>query len=412
MRSAWVEVNLKAIEENTRIIKELVGEQVNVLSVVKADAYGHGLVNSALAAIRGGADLLGVAIVEEAQNLRSSGITKPILILGCAFKDQAADILEVDASAVVSYEDCVCALSKVALEQGKVARVHVKVNTGMGRVGVRYDEAADFIERVSKVPGIELEGIMTHYATADYDDHTSLNTQYERFVAVLDEVKRRGITVKYIHSANSAAIMFHPKTYFNTVRPGIMTYGQLPVPIASDVPPQHIAEDRAPLSSGKGKDKRLDLAKLRFISPEDLVDNKLFTVKLQPALSLRAKVVQVMKLNSGDAVGYGLTYRATRDSIFALLPIGYADGVSRSLSNSGFVLINGQRAPIAGRVSMDQTIVDITDIPQVKVGDVATLIGTYNDESITAWEVALTMRTIVHEVLCTLGARLPRMYKF
>jgi len=413
MRSAWVEVNLKAIEDNTRIIKELVGKDVNILSVVKADAYGHGLINSSWATIRGGADLLGVAIVEEARELYNAGITTPILILGCAFPDQSVEILEIGASAVVSYRECVEVLSKAALLLGEKAKVHVKVNTGMGRVGVRYDEAADFIQWVASVPGIELEGIMTHYATADYDDDTSLNTQYERFVSVLDEVKEKGINVKYIHSANSAAIMFHPHTYFNTVRPGIMTYGQKPVPVASDIPPSHIAEGRAPLSSGRGQDKRLDLAKMRFIDPNNVGEqSKLFTVKLTPALALKARIVQISRLYAGDAIGYGLTYRAKQDSVFAILPVGYADGVSRSLSNSGFALIKEKRVPIIGRVSMDQTIVDITGIEDIKIGDIATLIGGDGDETITAWEVALTMKTIAHEVLSTLGVRLPRIYKF
>ncbi|MHB9131618.1 MAG: alanine racemase [Armatimonadota bacterium] len=401
MRAAWVEVDVSAIRENVSAVKAFVGPQTGVIAVVKADAYGHGLVPAAHAALEGGAVMLGVAIPEEVSRLRCAGITAPILIMGCSLPYQAEEIIGSNASAVVSYADAARALADAARAQGTHAKLHVKVNTGMGRVGVRWTEAVELIRQVAAMPGVELEGIMTHFATADYEDQTSAQTQFSRFMQVLEAAESHGIRPRYRHCANSAAVVSLPQTHLDLVRPGLMLYGVTPVPLASDVPPDTGYPGIIPPT------KRVDYARERT---EDTVARYL-PFPLRPALALKARVVQVNTLPAGDAVGYGLTYRPKRQSTFALLPLGYADGLARAQSNRGWVLLNGHRAPIAGRVSMDQTLVDVTDIPNVKVGDLAVLIGPQGTHQITAWEFGIAMGSISYEALVNLGVRLPRVYE-
>lgn len=400
MRPAWVEVDIGAIRANLRAIDTFVGENTGVLAVVKADAYGHGLIPAARAAVEGGARMLGVAIPEEVARLREAGIAAPTLIMGCSFPDQADDILAVDASAVVSYPAAAQALADAARERGRHARLHVKVNTGMGRVGVRWNEAVEFIRQVAAMPGVELEGVMTHFATADYEDQTSMRTQLARFLDVLDGAARHGIRPRYRHCANSAALTFLPESHLDLVRPGLILYGIPPVPMASDVPPETGHPGIHPLT------KRVDYARERTEETRD----RYVPIPLRPALALKARVVQVNHLPAGDGVGYSLTFRTARDSRIALLPLGYADGLARALSNRGWALVHGQRAPIAGRVSMDQTTLDVTDIADVAVGDTAVLIGAQGDACISAWEVGLAMGSIAYEILVSLGSRLPRVY--
>lgn len=401
MRPAWVEVDVSAIRDNVAAINTYVGTGTDVLAVVKADAYGHGLIPAARAALEGGATMLGVAIPEEVARLREAGITTPTLVIGCSFPEQAEEAVTLGASSVVSYPEAAQALADAARARGMHARVHVKVNTGMGRVGVRWNEAVAFIRQVAAMPGIELEGIMTHFATADYEDQTSVRTQLSRFSDVLDGAAAHGIRPRYSHCANSAAITFLKESYFNLVRPGLIIYGLSPVPMADDIPPETGHVPIHPLT------KRVDYARERTEETRD----RYIPIPLWAALSLKARVVQIKQLPAGDAVGYGLTYRTHRDSTFALLPLGYADGISRALSNRGWVLIHGQRAQIAGRVSMDQTIVDVTDIPGVAVGDTAVLIGEQDEQRITAWEVGMAMSSIAYEVLTNLSVRLPRVYR-
>jgi alanine racemase len=371
-----------------------------VLGIVKADAYGHGLIPAAKAVLAGGACMLGVAIPEEVAQLRAAGISAPMLIIGCSLPEQAEEIIRLGASAVVSYAGAAQALADAARSCGRQAKLHVKVNTGMGRVGVRWTEAVDFIRHVAALPGVELEGIMTHFATADYEDQTSVRTQLARFREVVDGAAAHGIHPRYCHCANSAAITFLPESHFNLVRPGLIIYGLPPIPMASDIPPE------TGYPSTLQPTKRVEYARERT---EDTRD-RYVPIPLRPALALKARAVQVYQLPAGDAVGYNLTYRTHRNSTFALLPLGYADGMSRALSNRGWVLIHGQRAPIAGRVSMDQTIIDITDIPDVAVGDTAVIIGQQGNAYISAWEVGLAMGSIAYETLVNLGVRLPRLY--
>jgi alanine racemase len=403
VRPAWVEVDVDAIEANVRAIRGFVGARTDVLAVVKADAYGHGLVPAARAALAGGAAMLGVAIPEEVACLRDAGIDAPVLIMGCVLPHQAEEIIALDASAVVSYPEAARALADAAHDAGTHARLHVKVNTGMGRVGVRWSEAVDLIRDVAAMPGVMLEGVMTHFATADYEDQTSAHTQLARFSGVIDGAAAHGIAPRYRHCANSAAVTFLPEAHFDLVRPGLILYGVPPVPLARDIPPETGYEPIHPAT------KRVDYARARTEETRE----RYVPFALRPALALKARVVQVHQLPAGDAVGYGLTYRPKRASTYALLPLGYADGLARALSNRGWALIHGHRAPIAGRVSMDQVLLDITDVlplAEIRVGDIAVLIGHQGDDAITAWEVGLGMGSIAYEALTGLGARLPRVY--
>lgn len=399
MRSAWVEVDPAAIAENVASIREFVGPSVRVAAVVKADGYGHGLVPAARAALAGGAHLLAVAIPEEVSALREAGIDAPTLVMGVCLPEQADRVVKLNAAAVVSYPGLAQALAQAAQAQGTHARLHVKVNTGMGRVGVRWDQAVDFVRWVAALPGVELEGIMTHFATADYEDQTSARTQLRRFHEVLEGAAGHGIRPRYRHCANSAAIAFLRESHLDLVRPGLISYGIPPVPLACDIPPETGYAGVHPPT------KREEYARRRT---EDTRD-RYVPFRLRPALSLKARVVQVSRLQAGDGIGYGLTYRTRRESVIALLPLGYADGLSRALSNRGWALVRGQRAPVAGRVSMDQTTVDVTDIPGVAPGDEAVLIGQQDGQQISAWEVGLAMGSIAYEVLVSLGSRLPRV---
>ena len=401
MRAAWVEVELAAIEANVAAIQRYVGDQTGILGVVKADAYGHGLLPSARAVLAGGACMLGVAIPEEVAQLRAAGINAPILVLGCSLPEQAAEIISLGASAVVTYAEAAHSLSAAAIAADTRVKLHVKINTGMGRVGVHWKDALAFIHYVASLPGVEFEGLMTHFATADYEDQTSACTQLARFQEVVSGADAMGIRPRYVHCANSAAVTFLPNSHYNLVRPGLILYGLPPVPLACDVPPD------TGFSGVHPPTKRVDYARERTEETRD----RYVPIPLRPALSLKARVVQVYRLPAGDAVGYSLTYRTKRESIFALLPLGYADGMSRALSNRGWVLLHGQRAPIAGRVSMDQVILDVTDIPNVAVGDTAVIIGEQGEQRITAWEVGLAMGSIAYETLVNLGVRLPRIYR-
>jgi len=400
VRPAWVEVETKAITENVQSIRKFVGEKTGVIAVVKADGYGHGLIPSAKAVLEGGATMLAVAIPEEVKALHNADVYCPTLIMGCSLPCQAEEIVHLDSAAVINCLKSGQAFSDAAVKIGKPFRAHIKVNTGMGRVGVRWSEAAEMIRKVAAMPGIEIEGIMTHFATADYDDQTSLHTQFDRFCTILDNVAKHGITPRYRHCANSAAVTFFPPSHLDMVRPGLIMYGITPVPMASDIPPE------TGMPALYTPTKRVNYARERT---EDTRD-RFIPFPLRPALSLKSQVVQVNNLPAGDAVGYGLTYRTHRDSKFALLPLGYADGLARMHSNTGWALIHNERALIAGRVSMDQTIIDVTDIPDVMVGDTAVLIGSQGDKTITAWEVGMAMGSIAYEALVSLGVRLPRLY--
>lgn len=370
MRTAWVEVDLDAYTHNLRRIRARVAGRA-IMPVVKANAYGHGLVPMGQAAAVCGAEMLGVAIPEEGMALRAAGITLPVVVLGLALPEQATDLIGNELQAVVSGVELARALAEEARRQGRVVPLHVKVDTGMSRVGVTPEGALELCRAVATLPGARLAGVMTHFATSDEIDNSFSVGQLRRFLEVVSSVRDGIRPAPLFHAANSGAITGMPDAYLDMVRPGLASYG-LPA----------IDPALAPCPLG-----------------------------LRPALSVHARLTQIQEVPAGRRVSYGGLFETTRPSRLGILPIGYADGYRRALTNQGEVLVHGRRAPVRGRVCMDQVLVDLTEIPDARVGDEAVLLGRQGSDEITAWEVAARVDTIVDEVLVGLGARLPRRYR-
>lgn len=365
-RPAWAEVDLGAIRHNYREIRTCVQGGAKLCAVVKADAYGHGAIPVARVAVEEGADYLAVATLSEAIELRKAGFTTPILILGIVMPEDARDIVDYDITQVVCEFPLAEAISREAVRQHKKAKVHLKVETGMGRIGIRPEEIGALAERVSHLPNLEIEGLFSHFATADSADKTYAHAQLARFQLALAELGKRGIAIPIRHIAESAAILEMPEAHFDMVRAGIIQYGMWPSKEVSH------------------------------------------PIALKPAMKLLAKVVFLKTVHKGESIGYGRHFIATRESRIATLPIGYADGYIRAYGNGGEVEICGKRAPIAGRVCMDQVMIDVTDIPEVREGDVATLWGS---DTLTADEAAGWLHTINYELPCLISPRVPRVYR-
>ena len=368
MRAARAEVDLGAIAHNVGVLRHVVAPSL-LCAVVKADGYGHGAIAVSEAALNAGADWLAVAIIEEAAVLRKAGVTAPILLLS---QPRLADL-----PAVVRYDLRVCITSPAAVEfladaareQGKVVPVHMKVDTGMNRIGVMPSDALALAFEIVKRPELRLEGVFTHFAVADEPDDPFTDVQLDRYDAVLRELGDSGIYPSIRHSANSATAIAHPRGRFDLVRVGIAVYGIAPAPGLPGTP------------------------------------------DLRPALSLRAEVSTVKRVGAGEGISYGLRYRFESDATVATVPIGYADGVPRRLGLvGGEVLIGGKKRPIVGVVTMDQLMVDCGD-DHVEVGDEVVLIGTQGGETITAEEMAGHLDTIAYEVVCGIGPRVPRFYR-
>lgn len=364
-RAAWAQIDLGALRHNYEAIKSCIRGGAKLCAVVKADAYGHGAIAVARTAVECGASYLAVATLSEAIELRNAGFTTPILLLGLVRAEEARDIVDFDVTQVVCELPLAEALSREAVRQHKTVKVHIKVETGMGRIGLRPEKAADFAEALAKLPGIEIEGMFSHFATADSKDKTFAYEQLERFKSAIASVKSRGIELPICHIAESAAILEIPEAHFDMVRAGIIQYG---------------------------------------LWPSDEVTHP---IELRPVMKLCAQVVFLKTLHPGETIGYGRTFVAKRESRIATLPIGYADGYIRAYGNGGSVEFDGRRAPIAGRVCMDQVMVDVTDLPDVKEGDTAVLFGS---DTLTTDEAAGWLQTINYEVTCLVSPRVPRVY--
>lgn len=371
-RETWAEVSLDAIAHNTGLFRKQIAEGCRLMAVVKANGYGHGAVQAAQAAIYAGADCLGVALVDEALQLRAAGISQPILVLGYTppFGVEAAVrqgiTLTVDTQEVLQ-ETIAC-----AKKQGCAARIHLKVDTGMSRIGLSTTRAVIELAELAAAaaPFVILEGVFTHFADADGPDPAYTLEQFARFQACLDALEAHGLHVPIKHCCNSAATMRFPQMHLDLVRIGIALYGLYPS------------------------------AQLRL--PE---------YPLQQAMQLKTKIASLRRIKPGQTVGYGRTYRAAEERLIATVPIGYADGLSRTLSNRGFALVRGHRVPIIGRVCMDQTMLDVTDVESVQAGEEVILFGgTGEAASISIDEVADWIGTINYEVVCQLGVRVPRVY--
>jgi Alr-MurF fusion protein len=370
-RPTWLEIDLGVIRENVRLLRQMIGQDRQLFAVVKANAYGHGATLVAPAALDGGADRLAVAAVNEGIELRQAGISAPILVLGYTPGWQAEALLHYALTATVYDAHVAKELSAVAQAHNNIITVHVKVDTGMHRLGLYSEETPDFLRLLSSLPGLSVEGLYTHFSTADESNKDFSCQQLMTFTTLLNRLAEEGLRPPLVHSANSAATLSLPASHLNGVRCGISLYGLHP-------------SAETPLPAG-----------------------------LRPALRWVARVAQVKELKPGDAVSYGNTYVADSHRTVAVIPVGYADGFPRSPRHWGSVLIAGHHAPILGRVCMDQTIVDITKIiaagERVCQGDEVVLIGVQGNQSLSAEEVATRLGTINYEVVSRLMARIPRV---
>lgn len=370
-RPTWAEIDLEALAENLRVIRGQVGSTVNVMAAVKADAYGHGAVRCAQRLEAEGVEWFGVALPEEGIELRRGGITKPILCLGGFWEGQQEACMLERLTPVVYRLDMVESLDQYARDAGVVADVHVKIDTGMGRLGVRSEDVPQFCAALSRLRHIRVDGLMTHLASADdpaQEDFT--NAQLERFELAVRAFRERGFTPSYVHAANSAAAFAYPQARGNIVRPGATLYG----------------------------------------FSRDVLQPQIEAPRLRPVMSLRSRIMLLKTVARGEKLGYGCTFETTRESLIATIPIGYDDGYRRSLSNHGRVIVRGKLAPVVGRVSMDLTLIDVTEVPGVSLHDQVTLLGQDGELSITAEEVAALAGTISYEITCGISSRVPRVY--
>lgn len=365
LRTTWVEIDKRALAKNTRLIKEHIGQNVTLMAVVKADGYGHGAVASAITALANGAEALGVASLNEAIELRDAGIDAPILVMSYTPVYAVRQAIRSNITLTLYDLDLAHAYNQAAREIGSKLRVHIKIDTGMGRLGVMARDAVQFFRRLSNMHHLELEGIYTHFSMADEDAKITAQ-QLKAFKGVVNPVRASGFNFKYIHAANTAAVLTNKDTFFNMVRVGIGLYGLSP----SDVVP---------------------------IPPE-----------FQPVMSWKTVVAQVKTLPPNHWIGYGQVYATKTEERVAVLPIGYAYGFRRTPHNWGEVLIHGQIAPIVGRVAMEKTVINVSHIPNVAIGDEVVLLGKQGDAQITAEAIAERLHTNNYEVVCSIMARIPR----
>ena len=369
LRPAWAEVNLDSLADNMKEIRR-VSKSKDIIAVVKADAYGHGAIDAASVFLQSGATKLAVAVISEAVELRESGINCPIMILGFTSPYLIDDLLKYDIEQTVYSYEYACEISKAAVKHDKTAKVHIALDTGMGRIGFRPEEkSVDEVYKISKLHNIIIEGLFSHFSSADEEDKSYTHMQIEKFNWFYNELLKKGIKINVRHIANSAAIIDIPEVHFDAVRPGIMLYGYYP-----------------------SKDVSRDI------------------INLKPAMSLKANVVHVKRVPSGECIGYGRKFKAAKESLIATLPIGYADGYTRLLFNKAKVIINGKFAPVVGRICMDQCMVDVTEAGDVKTGDEAILMGSEDSLKFDADDMADLLGTISYEVLCMIGKRVPRVY--
>ena len=369
MRRTRAEIDLQALKNNFDGITRRVGPNVEIMGIVKANAYGHGIIETARALVGFGCNYLGVGFLEEGIELRSNNIVTPILVLGGVLGSQISEFLQHDLDITVSSLSIAEQVNAAARRNGgKKARVHLKVDTGMERIGVRAEHAVPFAEQVCRYDRLDVIGMYSHFATSDERDKSFAHLQLQRFNDVLTKIKKLGIEIPHIHMANSGAILDLPDSYFTMVRPGIMLYGCYPS--------EHM------------KDR----------------------LKLEPVMSVKTRIMHLKRMDKGRPISYGRTYYTQRPSLIATIPMGYADGLNRHLSNRGQLLIGGKRCPIVGTVCMDLTMVDVTELDEVKFGDEAVIIGRQGNEEITADEVAELLGTISYEVLCGISARVRREY--
>ena len=372
----WAEVDLDILAENIREIRRITSPDAEVMGVVKADAYGHGAVRTARVLLENGASRLAVSMLDEAIELRHAGIKAPILILSQIDRRRIPELLEYDITETVFSAEFAESISEEALRTGKTARIHIKLDTGMGRVGFpAVPDSVPEILKIAGMPGLFPEGIFTHFATSDEPDNEYCERQFEKFMTTVGELQARGLRFPIRHVCNSAALMRFPNMHLDMVRAGLILYGMWP----------------------KG-------------CPEAYQP-----ITLKPVMTLKTTVIHVKELPEGEAVSYGRHFTAPRKSVIATIPVGYADGYSRRLSNRADVLFRGQRARVIGSICMDMCMIDVTDFEKRPgIGDEIILFGTETAEnrkySLSVDEISDLLDTINYEITCLVGKRVPRVF--
>jgi len=367
---AWAEIDLNAIAHNVAELRRVTHPKAKFMAVVKADAYGHGAIEVAKEALKSGAQILGVARISEGLHLRHAGIDAPILVLGYTPPELVSKLIQADLTPTVYSEESARAISDYALSCGKTVRIHIKTDTGMGRLGFAAKQAKSLsdIETIARLPGIEIEGIFTHFATADSRDKSFAKVQLDLFMDFTDKLRRRGVEIPVRHAANSAGIMEMPESHLDMVRAGIAMYG---------------------------------------LYPSDETDKTRITLK--PVMTLKSRVIHLKNVPAGFSVSYGCTYQTPKPTVIATISIGYADGLNRLLSSRGYMLVRGQRARIAGRVCMDLTMLDVGHIPDVKICDEVVVFGA---ASVSVDDMASMLNTINYEIVSGITARVVRQYHY
>ena len=376
LRRTWAEVDADAVKHNFKAIRQAVDENADIMCVIKADGYGHGAVFLAEQYEKLGAARFAVSNIEEAMQLRENGITLPLLILGFTPAEMARELAENNISQAVFSEDYARELSECAVRDNVNVKIHIKLDTGMSRIGFMYQNsgrdyhAIDEIRQVCSLPNLLHEGIFTHFALSDEGDEGAAPTQHqlECFSDAVEKLKEKGVSFDVVHCSNSGAIIDYKKAHFDCVRAGIILYG---------------------------------------LAPSTKLAGKL---DLRPVMQIKSVIAQIKTVEPGTAVSYGGTFVTDRPTVIATVPIGYADGYSRSLSNRAFMTVNGKKAPVIGRVCMDQVMIDITGIDGVKTGDEVTVIGDGSGNTLSFDDIAQMTGTINYEVVCLVGKRVPRVY--
>ncbi|MBC7766344.1 MAG: alanine racemase [Hyphomonadaceae bacterium] len=372
LRRVWAEVNLDNIAHNVKEIRRIVTPRVKIMAVTKADAYGHGYLEVAKTLVESGADYFGVAFLDEAKQLRRNGFELPILILGYTPLEWVHELVAFNIIQTVYNFEAAQAISQAAYRVGKQAKIHVKIDTGMNRLGFLCNEQSiQTILDIAKLPNLEIEGIFTHFASADETDRSFTVFQYEKFMEICKALHDNGLSIPVKHACNSAATIGFPEMHLDMVRPGLILYG---------------------------------------LYPSEEVDHSL--IQLKPAMELKAMVTYIKQVPSEMPVSYGRTYTTKADTKIATVPIGYADGYSRLLAHKAKILINGQFAPVIGRICMDQCMIDVSSVNNIAIGDEVVIFGEQGGQSIFIEEIAATMGTINYELLCVIGKRVPRVYIF
>lgn len=361
MRRTWAEINLQNLKHNFQQVRVLVGENVGILSIVKADAYGHGAVEVSKALVEAGTEMLGVATVEEALQLREYGVEVPILLLGGLRPEEVKDAVEFDLTPFLFSIEVAEALDNESAKADKKTLYHLKFDTGMTRLGVRNEDSKEFLGELTKFEHIEMEGVLTHLSNAFADEDENTYNQIAALNEIVGLVKQKGFDPPYVHAANSAALQKYPESIYNLVRPGIMLYGS-------------------------GNYSGMDL---------------------RPVMKLKSRIIQLSRVPKGTPISYGGKFVTDRPSVIATIPVGYADGYTRNLSSKGMVSIKGVLAPVRGDVCMDFIMADVTYIEGVSVGDEVVLFG---DELVSVIDLAQMAGTISYELLSHTGKRVPRIY--